>query len=56
MLVGTIFILDIMKNDACAVREAEDPSDASVSSLVGRPTVSELYIGADLSVRSTGER
>ena len=56
LLVGTIFIIDIMKNDACAVREAEDPSDASVSSLVGRPTVSELYIGAGLSVRSSEER
>ena len=56
MLVGTIFIIDIMKNDACAVREAEDPSDASVSILVGRATVSELYIGAGLSVRSSEKR
>jgi predicted nucleic acid-binding protein len=50
------FIIDIMKNDANAVRKAEDLRGASVSILVGTPTIFELYVGVGLSVRSAEER
>ena len=56
MLADTTFIIDIMKNDANAVRKAKDLSAASVSILVGTPTIFELYIGVGLSVRSSEER
>ena len=56
MLADTTFIIDIMKNDASAVRKAKDLSDASVSILVGTPTIFELYVGVGLSVRSSEER
>ena len=56
MLADTTFIIDIMKNDASAVRKAKDLSDASVSILAGTPTIFELYVGVGLSVRSSEER
>ena len=56
MLADTTFIIDAMKNDASAVRKAEDLSGAAASILVGTPTVFELYVGVDLSVRSAEER
>jgi len=45
-----------MRNDASAVRKAADLSGASVSIIVGTPTVLELYVGVGLSVRSAEER
>lgn len=56
MLADTTFIIDVMKKDTSAVRKAEELSDASVSILVGTPTIFELYVGVDLSVRSAEER
>ena len=56
MLADTTFIIDVMKNDEGAVRKAKDLSDASVSILVGTPTIFELYVGVGLSVRSSEER
>ena len=56
MLADTTFLIDIMKNDTRAVQKAKDLSDASVSILVGTPTIFELYIGVGLSVRSSEER
>ncbi len=56
MLADTTFIIDIMKNDAEAIRKAENLSDASVSILVGTPTIFELYVGVGLSMRSGEER
>ncbi len=56
MLADTSFIIDVMKNDTNAVRKAEDLSGASVSILVGTPTIFELYVGVGLSVRSAEER
>jgi predicted nucleic acid-binding protein len=56
LLADTTFIIDIMKDDTSAVRKAKDLSDASVSILVGTPTIFELYIGVGLSVRSSEER
>lgn len=56
MLADTTFITDVMKNDTSAVRKAEDLSGASVSILVGTPTIFELYVGVGLSVRSADER
>ena len=56
MLADTTFVIDIMKNDTSAVRKGKDLSDASVSILVGTPTIFELYIGVGLSVRSSEER
>ncbi len=56
MLADTTFIIDIMKNDARAVQKAKDLSDASVSVLVGTPTIFELFIGVGLSVRSSEEK
>jgi len=49
-------MIDVMKNDATAVRKAEDLSGAATSILVGTPTVFELYVGSGLSVRSAEER
>ncbi len=45
-----------MKRDADAVQRAKDLSDASISILVGTPTIFELYVGVGLSVRSSEER
>jgi len=56
LLADTTFVIDIMKNDTSAVRKGKDLSDASVSILVGTPTIFELYIGVGLSVRSSEER
>ena len=56
MLADTTFIIDIMKRDAGAIQRAKDLSDASVSILVGTPTIFELYVGVGLSVRSSEER
>ena len=56
MLADTTFIIDVMRNDASAVRKAADLSGASVSIIVGTPTVFELYVGVGLSVRSAEER
>jgi predicted nucleic acid-binding protein len=56
LLADTTFIIDVMKKDTSAVRKAEELSDASVSILVGTPTIFELYVGVDLSVRSAEER
>jgi predicted nucleic acid-binding protein len=55
-LADTSFIIDVMKKDTSAVRKAEELSDASVSILVGTPTIFELYVGVGLSVRSAEER
>jgi predicted nucleic acid-binding protein len=55
-LADTSFIIDVMKKDTSAVRKAEQLSDASVSILVGTPTIFELYVGVGLSVRSAEER
>ena len=56
MLADTTFIIDVMKKDTNAVRKAEELSDASVSILVGTPSIFELYVGVGLSVRSAEER
>ena len=56
MLADTTFLIDIMKNDTSAVQKAKDLSDASVSILVGTPTIFELYVGVGLSLRSSEER
>ena len=56
MLVDTTFIIDIMKHDGDAIQKAKDLSDASISVLVGTPTIFELYVGVGLSVRSSEER
>jgi predicted nucleic acid-binding protein len=56
LLADTTFLIDIMKNDISAVQKAKHLSDASVSILVGTPTIFELYIGVGLSVRSSEER
>ncbi len=56
MLADTTFIIDIMKNDTGAIRKARELSDASISILVGTPTIFELYIGVGLSVKSAEER
>jgi predicted nucleic acid-binding protein len=56
LLADTTFIIDVMKKDTGAVRKAEELSDASVSILVGTPTIFELYVGVGLSVRSAEER
>ncbi len=56
MLADTTFLIDIMKNDMSAVQKAKDLSDASVSILVGTPTIFEPYVGVGLSVRHGEER
>lgn len=56
MLADTTFIIDIMKKDEAAVRKAGELSDASVSVLVGTPSIFELYVGVGLSVRSSEEK
>jgi len=56
LLADTTFVIDVMKNDEGAVRKAKDLSDASVSILVGTPTIFELYVGVGLSVKSSEER
>ncbi len=45
-----------MRNDASAVRKAEDLTSAAAPILVGTPTIFELYVGVGLSVRSAEER
>jgi predicted nucleic acid-binding protein len=56
LLADTTFVIDIMRNDANAIGRAKDLESASVSILVGTPTIFELYIGVGLSVRSGEER
>lgn len=56
MLVDTSFIIDVMMNDGGAVRKAKELADASISLMVGTPTVFELYVGVGLSVKSHEER
>lgn len=53
-MADTNFIIDIMRQDRNAVQKARDLSDASISVLVGTPTIFELYVGVGLSMR-TGE-
>ncbi len=45
-----------MKNDTSAVQKAKELSDASISILVGTPSIFELYVGVGLSVRHGEER
>lgn len=45
-----------MKRDGDAVQKAKDLSDASISVLVGTPTIFELYVGVGLSVRAGEEK
>jgi predicted nucleic acid-binding protein len=56
LLADTTFIIDIMKQDADAMQTAEELSEASISILVGTPTIFELYAGVGLSVRSSEEK
>ena len=56
MLADTTFVIDIMKHDADAIQTAKELSEASISILVGTPTIFELYVGVGLSVRSGEER
>ena len=56
MLADTTFLIDLMKNESSAVRKAENLSDASVSILVGTPSIFELYVGVGLTVRSAEKR
>jgi hypothetical protein len=56
LLADTTFIIDIMKHDGDAVQKAKDLSDASISLLVGTPTIFELYVGVGLSVRAGEEK
>ncbi len=56
MLADTTFIVDIMKQNADAIRRAKGLSDASISILVATPTIFELYVGVGLSVRSSEEK
>lgn len=45
-----------MKQDEQAIQKAKDLSDASISVLVGTPTIFELYVGVGLSVRAGEEK
>lgn len=56
LLADTTFIIDIMREDTDAVQKAKDLSDASISVLVGTPTIFELYVGVGLSVRAGEEK
>jgi predicted nucleic acid-binding protein len=56
LLADTTFIIDIMRQDGGAVQKAKDLSDASISVLVGTPTIFELYVGVGLSVRASEEK
>ncbi|HXX72490.1 MAG TPA: type II toxin-antitoxin system VapC family toxin [Candidatus Acidoferrales bacterium] len=56
MLADTTFIIDIMRKDEDAVEKARELSGASISVLVGTPTIFELYVGVGLSVRASEER
>ena len=56
LLADTAFIIDIMKQDRGAVQKTKDLSDASISVLVGTPTIFELYVGVGLSVRASEEK
>ena len=56
MLADTAFIIDVMRHDAGALERAKGLSDASVSVLVGTPTIFELYVGVGLSVRAGEEK
>ncbi|HUK28268.1 MAG TPA: type II toxin-antitoxin system VapC family toxin [Candidatus Acidoferrales bacterium] len=56
MLADTTFIIDVMRKDEDAVEKARELSDASISILVGTPTIFELYVGVGLSVRASEEK
>ena len=56
MLADTTFIIDVMKQDEAAVQKAKELSEASISVLVGTPTIFELYVGVGLSVRASEEK
>jgi len=56
LLADTRFIIDLMRQDENAVQKAKEFSDASLSVLVGTPTIFELYVGVGLSVRASEEK
>ncbi len=56
MLADTTFIIDIMRQDGDAVQKAKDLSEASISLLVGAPTIFELHVGVGLSIRAGEEK
>jgi predicted nucleic acid-binding protein len=56
LLADTAFIIDIMREDADAIKKGKDLSEDSVPVLVGTPTIFELYVGVGLSVRASEER
>ena len=56
MLADTTFIIDLKRQDENAVQKAKELSDASLSVLVGTPTIFELYVGVGLSVRASEEK
>jgi len=56
LLVDTTFLVDVMRNDAGALRKAEELTGANTPVFVGAPSIFELYVGVGLSVRSPEER
>ncbi len=56
MLADTTFIIDLMRNDAAAVRKAKQMSEDAIPVLVGTPSIFELFVGVTLSSRSHEER
>jgi len=45
-----------MREDKDAIEKAKDLSDASISLLVGTPTIFELYVGVGLGVKASEEK
>jgi len=56
LLADTTFIMDVMKQDEAAVQEVKELSEASISVLVGTPSIFELHVGVGLSVRTSEEK
>lgn len=56
MLADTTFLIDIMKDEAAAVKKAKNLEEVGIAIQVGAPTIFELYVGVALSKKSEEEK
>ena len=56
MLADATFLIDIMSNDADAIKKADELERMGIALLVGAPTIFELYVGVSMSNKAEQER
>ena len=56
MLADATFLIDIMSNNADAIKKARELEEKGIALLVGAPTVFELYVGVSLSKKAEQEK